>query len=116
MSKLLYLSIQLYLLSKDERVRSDLAKLISIVKRIAVKAAQRLDTDKQEVLHSAYQRFGELKAILEIKMEEAVHRLYNKIHVAHTSDVRKMSDDLTKLTSEFNLLAARLIKLEQENK
>jgi polyhydroxyalkanoate synthesis regulator phasin len=115
-SSLVSLSVQLYLLSRDERFRADVAKLITILRQKARKVVENMDTDKQEAVHEAYHRISEIATALENKMKKAVSDLYEKLHIANTTDVNNLSAELSELTRDLHTLEDRLTKLERENK
>ncbi len=114
LSSLVSLSLQLYLLSRDERVRADVVKLIATLKQKARKVVESMDADKQEAVYETFHRLSEITAALEQRMKEAVGDLYDKLHIANTTDVNNMSEELSELTRDLATLEERLSKLEQE--
>lgn len=115
-SDLVALSLQLYLLSRDERLRADIIKLIAKLKQKAWKVVESMDPDKQEAVGEIYHRISEITVMIESRMKEAVHDLYDKLHLANTTDVKIMSAELTALARDLSALEERLTKLEQERK
>lgn len=115
-SGLVSLSLQLYLLSQDEKFRADLARLISALKLKARKAVEHMDADKQETVCAIYHRVSEISNALESKMKEAAGDLYGKLHIATTTDVKQLSAEIADLARDLATLEERLAKLEQEKR
>mgnify|MGYP001565357576 CR=1 FL=1 len=52
------------------------------------------------------------KEDLEKKIEETAVKVYGKMHIAHTDDVKKLSGEIERLKRELSLAEARIVHLE----
>ena len=114
--ELLTMTSGLYYLTKDKELMDKLKEMKEkSMNRINAAAANPvLDEDGNELefidkmIHTA----SKAKEELEQKVEELVAKLYQKINVAHTDEIRGLNDRLEKSEKAIALLEARLNKIE----
>lgn len=112
-SNLLSLSLQLYLLSKDEKFREDVGKLTAVLKRKATKMFESMDSEKQETLCAVVNKASEMKEALQEKLDEAVVALYGKMNIAHTTEIDELASQIDDLKSQLTASEERLSRLEE---
>lgn len=113
---LLTLSTNLYMISKDEEFMKNLTEMLGKGKKKAEDFMDEFSGDEEEgeekllqnILHKAHQA----KEELERKIEDAAVKVYQKMHIAHTDEVKRLQDELDRLKRELSLLEARMVNVE----
>lgn len=110
---LLTLSLGLYKLSKDEEFLKEAMELTAEAKQ---RASDMLDTvsgkNTEEIVAQLLEESGRLKAELLEKVHEVMLQVYNRIHIANTDELKKLTDELEKVKTELALAESRIVHLE----
>lgn len=110
---LLTLSVSLYMLSKDEEFLKDAAELTAKGKQ---KATELFDTvtniEGEEIIGQIREHASKIKDEMITRANEIAINVYNKMHIAHTDDIKKISDELSVMKTELALAEARIVNLE----
>jgi hypothetical protein len=116
---LLSLSVNLYMLSKDEDF---LRKAAEVTAKGKQKAGELLDVftgedeDGEQFIQRILDNAGRMKQELEEKMDEVAVAVYSKMHIVHTNEIKKMAGELERLRTEVALAEARIVNLESQVK
>lgn len=115
--ELLTLSSSLYVLSKDTQLMDRLKEMADSGKTKINKAMEREqneDGTDMDFLDQLIVKAGQAKEELEDRIEVAVATFYKKINVAHTDEIRSLSEKLTQAEKSIALMEARLNELDQK--
>lgn len=114
--ELLTLTTNLYMISKDEKFMESLSEMMKKGKK---KAEDILDEfsdqgegDEETLIQKFLQGAQKAKEDLEKKIEETAVKVYGKMHIAHTNDVKNLSEEIERLKRELSLAEARIVRLE----
>ncbi len=114
--ELLTLSTNLYMISRDEKFMEALAEMVKKGKKKSADIINEFSDDGEEGEEPLIQKFLEgarkAKEELEKKIEETAVKVYGKIHIAHTDDIKKLSGEIERLKRELSLAEARIVHLE----
>lgn len=112
---LLSLSVSLYMLSKDEEFLKSAAELTAKGKQKAGELYESLtdQSGEHELIGEIVQKAARLKEKLGHKVDEAAKTIYDKMHIAHTNEIRKLTDEIADLRTELALTEAKVINLQQ---
>jgi len=116
---LLSLSVSLYMLSKDHDFLKKSAEETAESKKKAEEHYEGDAADEPEnedeflsgILHNATR----LKEGLERRMDEVAAAVYEKMHIAHTNEIRKLSEEIAALRTELAITEAKVVNLQQTN-
>lgn len=113
--ELLTLSSNLYLIAQDKEVMEHLTKL-------AKKGKDKLDhmmespdgegTEDTELLQKIINKAKVVREELEEKVEEIATKVYKKMHIAHTDDIKMLQAKIEALENRINLMEAHVLNLE----
>lgn len=114
--ELLTLSTNLYMMSKDEEFMQNVAelgrkgkeKVNELIDDFSDSSVNKEDVLVQKILEKAQQA----KAEMEKKIEEIAAAVYEKMHIAHTDETKRLSEEIEKLRTELMLAEARIVHLE----
>ncbi len=113
--QLLSLSTSLYMISKDEELMSKISEITNKGKDKLNDWYDDFSEDSEEQLTDKIVRTArQAKEELDKKIEEAVVKMYEKMHIAHTSDVKELQLQLENVTKELALAGKRIAILENE--
>jgi polyhydroxyalkanoate synthesis regulator phasin len=112
--ELLTLSTNLYMISKDEEFMETLTEMIKKGKKKAEDLVDEFTekAEEEKLIQKLLQKARKAKADLEKKIEETAADVYRKMHIAHTDEVKKLSDEIEALKRELSLAEARIVNLE----
>lgn len=117
--ELLTLTTNLYMISKDE----DFFKHLNEMKD---KGKQKFDeilhefsgTDEEgnevNLVQKIQEKASKAKEELELRIEELAEKVYAKMHLAHTNEIKKMQEQIDNLQRELALAEARIVHLEKK--
>ena len=117
--ELLTLSTNLYMISKDEELMEYLSEMMKKGKDkvngfIEEVPEENKDGDErliQKLLHKAKQAKGEF----EKKMEDVAIKVYGKMHIAHTDDLKNVLQRLEIMEKKLNLIEAQVASFSPKN-
>jgi hypothetical protein len=103
---LLSLSVSLYMLSRDEEFLKSAAELAAKGKHKAEELCESLTDEAGEhaLIAEIVQKAGRLKEKMAHKVDDAAKVVYEKMHVAHTNEIKKLSDEIETLRTELSLM------------
>lgn len=118
--ELLTLSTNLYMMSKDEEFMQSLTELTrkgkekvnDLIDDFSDASVNKEDLLVQKIMEKAKQA----KEELEKKIEEIAATVYEKMHIAHTDETKRLSEEIEKLKTELLLAEARIVHLEGQQK
>ncbi len=114
---LLSLSVNLYLLSKDEEFMKELRDLAEEGKEKTGQLYDVLTGSKEgdEVIEELLEHIAQLKKNIAGKADEIAKAVYEKIHVAHSSEISRLMHEIEALKSAAAHMEARLNELQQKS-
>lgn len=116
---LLSLSVSLYMLSKDhDFLKTSAAHTSEGKKRTEEDYRTEEETENSggdEFLSGILNNAKQLKEDLQRKMDEVAVAVYEKMHIAHTDEIKKLADEIALLRTELALTEAKVINLQQAN-
>lgn len=116
--ELLTLSTNLYMISKDEKFMENLSEMVNKGKKKAEDIIDEFSAGDEENEESLVQKFlvkaQKAKEDLEKKIEEAAIKVYEKMHIAHADEVKKLREETERLKRELSLMEARIVNLESK--
>lgn len=115
--ELFTLSTNLYMISKDEEAMKELMEIKNEVRNKTAALIDSLageDDQTREIISKVLQKALQAKEELEKRADELARNIYHKMHIAHTDEIKKLSDEISKLKNELMLAEAKLINLEQK--
>src|SRR5690242_9205922 len=109
--ELLTLSTNLYMISKDEEFMQNLSEMLKKGKQKAEDILDEFSGEEEEgeekfiqkLLHKAKQA----KEELEKRIEETAVKVYQKMHIAHADEVKKLAEEIDRLKRELALAEVR---------
>lgn len=114
--ELLTLSTNLYMISKDEEFMQNLTEMVKKGKKKAEDIIDDLSPDEEEGEEKLLQKFlhkaQKAKEDLEKKIEEAAVKVYEKMHIAHADEVKKLAEEVERLKRELAVAESRIVNLE----
>src|ERR1044072_188846 len=107
---LLSLSVNLYLLSKDEEFMKELQGLAEQGKEKTGRLYNVLtgSEEGEEVIDELLEHIALLKKNIAGKADEMVKAVYEKIHIAHSSEISRLMHEIETLKSAAAHMEARL--------
>ena len=112
---LLSLSVNLYLLSKDEEFLKDLAGLTAKGRQ---KTEQIYDAltgtgDGEELMEDFLAHVAVIKERIAQKADDMAKVVYEKIHIAHSSEIARLTSEIETLRAALARTEERLNELQQ---
>jgi polyhydroxyalkanoate synthesis regulator phasin len=108
----------MYMISKDEEFMQNLNEMMKKGKQKAEDIINEFTGDEEEGDEKLIQKFlhkaQKAKEELEKKIEEAATKVYEKMHIAHADELRKLAAEVARLKNELSLAEARIVNLEQK--
>lgn len=108
------------MMAKDEEFIENVSELARAGKK---KAGELMDefTDNAEhseelLIEKLMQKAHQAKEELEKKVEEIAASVYSKMHIAHTDETNRLSQEIEKLKKELMQAEARIVHLEGQAK
>jgi polyhydroxyalkanoate synthesis regulator phasin len=113
--ELMTLSTNLYMIAKDEQ-------FLARVSELKEKGKEKLDdlleglegNDEESLSERLMNKATQAKEELEQKIGEMVVKLYDKMNIAHTEQIRSLQDQIDALKKEVALAEARIVNLEMQ--
>lgn len=114
---LLSLSVSLYMLSKEHDFLKKSAERTAESKNNAEEDydAEGIDDHESTFVSGILQNAALMKEGLEQKLNEVASKVYEKMHIAHTDEIRKLSEEIDLLRTELALTEAKVVNLQQKN-
>lgn len=114
---LISLSSNLYMLSKNEALMKTLHELADKGKDKFNAMAESFNGDEEEMqfVHKLMAKAMEAKAEVENKMEEVAVKVYEKMRIAHSDDLKRLEEEVKQLSHALQMAEARLVTLETQN-
>ncbi|TAL57175.1 MAG: hypothetical protein EPN85_14430 [Bacteroidetes bacterium] len=114
--ELLTLSTNLYMISKDEKFMENLSEMVKKGKKKAEDIIDEFASGEEESEDSLVQKFllkaQKAKEELGKQIDEAAVKVYEKMHIAHSGEVKKLAEEIERLKNELALAEARIVNLE----
>ena len=112
--ELLTLSTNIYMISKDEKFMNNLKEMAEKGKEKVTAFAGEFtgDEDEEKLIQKFMHKAHQAKEELEHKMGEVAERVYAKMNIAHTDQVKSLESSISQLKKELSLAEARIAKLE----
>lgn len=114
--ELLTLSSNLYVIAKDtealEKIHALSEKGKDAINNFVSEKVTDADGNELEFVQKMMVKMHQAKEELENKIGEVVESTYKKMNIAHTNELKSMSDKIDALTKELSLTQSRLAKLE----
>ena len=116
--ELLTLSTNLYMISKDQQFMENLSEMAKKGKKkvddIIDEFSDEGENGEEKLIQKFLHKAREAKEELEHKIEEVAYMVYEKMHIAHSDEVKKLADKIETLKRELALAEARILHLEQK--
>lgn len=116
--ELLTVSTNLYMISKDEEFMQNLSEMIQKGKKKAEDIIDEFSDEDEEgeekLIQKLLHKVQKAKVELDRKIEEAAIKVYEKMHIAHADEVKRLSDEVDHLKRELSLTEARVVNLESK--
>jgi polyhydroxyalkanoate synthesis regulator phasin len=111
---LLTISTNLYMISKDEKFVNNLKEMAEKGREKASAWAHEFSgTAEEETLFERLkEKAGEAREELENKISEVAEKVYEKMNIAHTSQINQLEAEICLLRRELALAESRLVTLE----
>lgn len=117
--ELLTLSSNLYLIAKDKEVMDQLSKLASKGKdklNNMLEGSEGEEGEENELLCKIVNKAKEAKEELEKRVEEIAVKVYKKMHIAHTDNLKALLVKIETFEKRLNLIEARISNSEGQKK
>jgi len=114
--ELLTLSTNIYMISKDEKFMANLKEMTEKGKEKVSAFAHEFSGEDEEgkLLEKFMQKAHEAKEELEHKIGQVAEKIYEKMNIAHTSQIAALNADIELLKKELSLAEARIVSLETQ--
>ena len=114
--ELLTLSTNIYMITKDEKFMETLHEMTEKGK---TKMAEIKDTlinadDEEKLMNKLVHKANQAKEELEHKIEETAAKVYAKMNIAHTDQIKDLSDKIEFLKKELALVEAKAQRFEKK--
>jgi polyhydroxyalkanoate synthesis regulator phasin len=117
--ELLTLSTNLYMISKDEEFMQNLSEMMKKGKKKAEDIFDEFSGEDEEGEDTLIQKFlqkaKKAKEELEQKIEDTAAKVYQKMHIAHADELKKLAEEVDRLKRELALAESRIVNLEPKN-
>lgn len=117
--ELLTLSTNLYMISKDEEFMQNLSEMLKKGKQKAEDILDEFSGEEEEgeekLVQKLLHKAKKAKEELEKRIEDTAVKVYDKMHIAHADEVKRLAEEIDKLKRDLALAEARLINLEPKN-
>lgn len=114
--ELLTLSSNLYVIAKDtnalEKIHEYSQKGKEAINNFASEKITDENGNELEFVDKMVLKLHEAKEELEQKIESVVETVYEKMHVAHTSQIKELEDKIESLSKELSLATKKIKQLE----
>ncbi|MBI2271122.1 MAG: hypothetical protein HYU69_12320 [Bacteroidetes bacterium] len=113
--ELLAISTNLYALSKDKELMEDLSAL-------AVKGKNKFDdlvedikeSNEDGILYRLTHKANQAKEEFELRMEEISERMYKKMHIAHSNEIKELQEQVKELNIALVEVQQKIAFVEQK--
>ena len=116
--ELLTVSTNLYMISKDEEFMQNLSEMIQKGKKKAEDIIDEFSDESEEgeekLIQKLLHKVQKAKVELDKKIEETAAKVYEKMHIAHADELKKLSEEVDRLKRELSLTEARVVNLESK--
>ena len=111
--ELMTLSTNLYMISKDRQLLDKFSEMGTKGKEKLSEFMEGFESDDgQNLSEKIMEKATQAKEELEQRIGEMVVKLYDKMNIAHTEQIEKLTKQIESLKDELVLAEARIIKLE----
>ncbi|MFI5163879.1 MAG: hypothetical protein ACHQHP_01385 [Bacteroidia bacterium] len=115
--ELLTLSTNLYMISKDEEFMKNLSEMTEKGKKkvsdFIDDFSEEGDGGEEKLVQKILVKAKQAKEELEKKIEEIAVNIYDKMHIAHTDEIKKLAEEIERVKRELALAETKIINLEQ---
>jgi polyhydroxyalkanoate synthesis regulator phasin len=114
---LLSLSVNLYLLSKDEKFLEELADLKAKGKQKAEDLYNVMTgtEEGEHVIDDFLEEARKMKAKMEERADEIAKIIYEKMHIAHADEINRLTGEIDALKATIAQMEERLNQFQQKN-
>ena len=116
--ELLTLSTNLYMISKDEEFMENFSEMTKKGKKkvndLIDEFSDGQEDSEEKLIHKFLHKAKQAKEELEKRIEEVASKVYEKMHIAHTDEVKRLSTEIETLKRELALAEARILHLEEK--
>src|SRR3974377_519011 len=116
--ELLTLSTNLYMISKDEEFMENLSEMTKKGKQkiedLLGEFSEEGEDSEDKLIRKLLSKTKQVKEDMEKVIEEAVVRIYKKMHIAHTDQVKKLNEDIDFLKKQLALAESRIDNFEKK--
>lgn len=111
--QLLNLTTSLYMMSKDEKL---MAKVSDMTKKGKDKLNDLYndltDNNEEELTEKILKKAVELKDEIENKIEQTALKVYQKMKIANTNEIKTLQSEIEMIKKELALAEAKIVNLE----
>ncbi|HEY4799818.1 MAG TPA: hypothetical protein VII99_12130 [Bacteroidia bacterium] len=116
--ELLTLSTNLYMISKDEEFMENLSEMTKKGKQkiedLLGEFSEEGEDSEDKLIRKLLSKTKQVKEDMEKVIEEAAVRIYKKMHIAHTDQVKKLNEDIDFLKKQLALAESRIDNFEKK--
>jgi vacuolar-type H+-ATPase subunit I/STV1 len=109
----LNLSANIYLISRDEKLRETMSQVYSKLKDKVEEYAKTVNADGLENLKERLKEAGEFT---EDQIESLLKKIYEKVHLVHEERMKKLEDQMSEIKREMALTEAKLVAMQRNNR
>jgi len=113
--ELFSLSTNLYMIAKDKEFFERLGKMADKGKEYVDEFAEEDEEGETQIIAKLVEKATQAKEEIEKKMEEVAVKVYGKMHIAHTDDIKKLEEQIADLRKELALAEVRILHLEDQS-
>ncbi len=110
--ELMSLSATLYTIAKDKEFFERLASMAEKGKEFVDDFSETDEEGETQIIEKLIQKASQAKEEIEKKMEEVAVSVYDKMHIAHTDEIKRLEQEIADLKKELALAEARIVQLE----
>jgi len=112
--ELLTLSTNIYMITKDEKLLNNLNEMAQKGK---VKLGELVDEfsgdeNDEKLMEKLLHKAQQAKEEFEHKMEEVAKKVYEKVNIAHTDQIKSLEAKIEQLKKELSLTETRVAQME----
>lgn len=113
--ELLTLSTNIYMITKDEKFLNNLNEMAQKGKAKLGDWVDELgneDESEEKLMEKLIHKAHQAREEFEHKMEEVAKKVYEKVNIAHTDQVKMLEEKIMHLRNELTLIQAGLSKMQ----
>ena len=109
----LNLSANIYLISRDEKLREKMNRVYSKLKDTV---EQYTKDDNADPLENLKERIKEAGEYTEDQIDSLLKKIYEKVHLVHEERMKKIEDQISEIRREMSLIEAKLVAMESNHR